>query len=111
MPNILTLLGWISLTLAGLCALIVAIDVAGHRQHMWIMNVVWIVTALYSGPLGLWAYFRWGRLSTHQAMMEAKCTRACPERSGQKSHGISRAARQSIIAWGVPRGRERWGLG
>jgi hypothetical protein len=33
---------------------------------MWIMNVVWPVTALYSGPLGVWAYYRMGRLSTKQ---------------------------------------------
>jgi len=35
---------------------------------MWIMNIVWPVTALYSGPIGLWAYFRLGRQSTHRAM-------------------------------------------
>ena len=28
---------------------------------MWIMNIVWPVTALYSGPLGLWAYYKIGR--------------------------------------------------
>jgi hypothetical protein len=31
---------------------------------MWIMNIVWPVTALYSGPLGLWAYFSFGRVRT-----------------------------------------------
>ncbi|MGI9075433.1 MAG: DUF4396 domain-containing protein [Bryobacteraceae bacterium] len=44
----------------------------GNRQHMWIMNVVWPVTMLYSGPLGLWFYFKAGRLSTHKAVQEAK---------------------------------------
>jgi hypothetical protein len=28
---------------------------------MWIMNIVWPVTMLYSGPLGLLAYYRFGR--------------------------------------------------
>jgi len=28
---------------------------------MGIMNIVWPVTALYSGPLGVWAYFKIGR--------------------------------------------------
>lgn len=62
-----------SLCLAGACAFIIAIDLlAGHRQHMWIMNIVWPVTALYFGPLALYAYFRWGRLSTHHAVQHAK---------------------------------------
>lgn len=68
----LVTVAWISLTIAALCALIVALHVAIRRQHMWIMNIVWPVTALYSGPLGLWAYFRWGTPSSHHAMMAAK---------------------------------------
>lgn len=39
---------------------------------MWIMNLVWPITALYAGPLALWGYFTAGRLSTHRAMEEAK---------------------------------------
>jgi len=63
----------LSLLLGGGCALVVLVDLlAGHKQHMWIMNAVWVITALYSGPLGLWAYFRWGRLSTHHAMKQAQ---------------------------------------
>jgi hypothetical protein len=69
----LTILAMISLILAVLSALVILIDIiAGHRQHMWIMNIVWPVTALYSGPLGVWAYFSVGRLSTHRAMQAAK---------------------------------------
>jgi hypothetical protein len=30
------------------------------------------VTALYAGPLGLWAYYRWGRPRTRQAMERRK---------------------------------------
>lgn len=73
MPQWLTLLSICSLMLAVLCALIIVIDIVrGYRQHMWIMNIVWPVTALYSGPLGLWAYFKVGRLSIHRKMQEAK---------------------------------------
>lgn len=51
-----------SLTTGGLCFVIVLGDIlAGHRQRMRIMNVVWPVTMLYSGPLGLWFYFKAGR--------------------------------------------------
>ena len=28
---------------------------------MAVMEAVWPITALYTGPLGLWAYWRWGR--------------------------------------------------
>lgn len=73
MPEWLVVLSWASLALALLCALVIVLDLlVGHRQHMGIMNVVWPVTALYSGPLGLWAYYTVGRLSTHEAMRRAK---------------------------------------
>jgi hypothetical protein len=35
--------------------------VAGRRQTMPVMEWVWPVTALYLGPLALWAYLRYGR--------------------------------------------------
>ncbi|MEI7035246.1 DUF4396 domain-containing protein [Fulvimonas yonginensis] len=49
------------LALGMLCAAAIALDVLRHRQRMAIMNVVWPVTALYAGALGLWAYARYGR--------------------------------------------------
>lgn len=61
-----------TLILAALCALVVIVDEFRHPQHMWIMNVVWPITCLYSGPLGLWFYFTVGRLSTHHVMHHAK---------------------------------------
>ncbi len=58
----LTTIAQISLALAVACALWIVLDMLrGHRQPMAIMYVVWPVTALYAGPLGLWAYWRWGR--------------------------------------------------
>jgi hypothetical protein len=48
------------------CALIVAIDVTRHHQHMFIMNVVWPVTTLFGGPVAVWGYFRYGRLAAHE---------------------------------------------
>lgn len=48
---------WISLAFAAVPATVVAAYIAsGRRQRMWIMNVVWPVTVLYAGPLGLWAF-------------------------------------------------------
>jgi hypothetical protein len=52
----------ISLALGFVSAGIIAIDIAlGRRQMMAVMNLVWPITALYSGPLGLAAYFFVGR--------------------------------------------------
>ena len=53
--------------------MVITIDlIAGHKQHMWIMNLVWPITALYAGPLALWGYFTAGRLSTERAVQRAK---------------------------------------
>lgn len=72
-PQWLEILSIASLSLAGACCLLIILDItAGHRQHMAIMNVVWPVTALYFGPMAVWAYFKWGRLSTHEAVMQAQ---------------------------------------
>ena len=52
----------ISLALGFVSAGIIAIDIAlGRHQMMAVMNLVWPITALYSGPLGLAAYFFVGR--------------------------------------------------
>lgn len=67
----LTTLAEISLALAVACALWIVLDMlCGHRQPMAIMHVVWPVTALYAGPLGLWAYWRWGRPRARNAGQE-----------------------------------------
>jgi hypothetical protein len=54
-------IAWISLVIAFVCALIIAIDEFRHPQRMWIMNVVWPLTALYFSVFGLWGYVRAGR--------------------------------------------------
>jgi hypothetical protein len=42
-------------------AILVDVFVRRNRQRMWIMEVVWPVSALYFGPLAVLAYRRWGR--------------------------------------------------
>lgn len=57
----------IAALLAGVfCALAIAIHVTRHHQTMFIMNIVWPVTALFGGPFALWAYFTYGRLAAHE---------------------------------------------
>lgn len=62
-PLWLTALAWVSLGSAFASAgwILADIFVRGHRQPMWIMEVVWPVTALYFGPLALLGYRAWGR--------------------------------------------------
>src|ERR1700689_3869944 len=64
----LATLAWISLIAAFVCALIIAVNEARHPQKMWIMNLVWPITALYFSIFALWAYFRIGRSTTRDAM-------------------------------------------
>jgi hypothetical protein len=65
-PTWLTVLAWISIATAFVCTALIVVDlfVRGYRQRVWIMNVVWPLTAVYSGPLGWLAYRRWGRLNS-----------------------------------------------
>ena len=72
MPEWLHLLAIASLALAGASACVTAIDLVRHPQKMWIMNVVWPITALYAGPLAMIAYFKAGRLSSKQSVEDAK---------------------------------------
>ncbi|MFR9592748.1 MAG: DUF4396 domain-containing protein, partial [Rikenellaceae bacterium] len=51
----------ISLSVAIISAIIIAIDLWRNPQSMRIMNAVWVLTALWSSVLGLAAYFWFGR--------------------------------------------------
>ena len=70
-PVWLHVLSIVSLALGFVSALIAAIDVARHPQHMAIMNVVWPVVALFAGPVALRAYYSYGRLAAHEAARPA----------------------------------------
>jgi hypothetical protein len=62
MPRWLTVSSWLAISVGVASMILVTADLlAGRPQRMKIMNVVWPVTALWSGPLGVWAYFRFGR--------------------------------------------------
>ena len=56
-------LSWAMLALGFGSALVILVDelVLGYRQYMAIMNLVHPITALYWGPVWLWAYFTRGR--------------------------------------------------
>jgi hypothetical protein len=63
-----TFVSWASLGIAFSCAIAIAIDEIRHPQKMWIMNVVWPVTALYFSVFALWGYFRIGKGMAKDAM-------------------------------------------
>jgi len=51
----------LSLAVALLCSLVIALDVLRRPQKMAVMSVVWPLTALFGSVLWLAAYFTWGR--------------------------------------------------
>jgi Domain of unknown function (DUF4396) len=65
-PQWLHVLALASLWLAALCACGILIDVLRHPQHMWIMSVVWPVTALFGSVVAVWGYLKYGRLAMHE---------------------------------------------
>lgn len=42
-------------------SMVILIDLVRHPQSMKIMNAVWVLTAMWSGVIGLFAYFWFGR--------------------------------------------------
>jgi hypothetical protein len=80
----LSFIATLSVALGLACALFVTGDLLrGNRQHMWIMNVVWPVTALWAGPLGLWAYVRYGRAGAERAFQQAQAHHEAPPNKTQ----------------------------
>jgi len=63
-------ISWISLGIAFLCAIIIAVDVIRHPQTMGVMDVVWPVTALYGSVFALWGYFHIGRRKAQDAQQQ-----------------------------------------
>ena len=61
-----------SLLLGLACAAWIIADEIRRPQQMWIMNVVWPVTALFGSVLWLGGYLRWGRGQTRQRQAEMK---------------------------------------
>lgn len=62
-PLWLDIVAWIAVASSLACVAVVLWDIRrrGHRQRMRVMEWVWPITCLYTGPLGLWGYRRFGR--------------------------------------------------
>ncbi len=71
-PEWFSILSIIGLVIGIFCAVWIASDVFRHPQHMWIMNIVWPVTALFGTVFTLVLYYRYARLATHEQVRAAK---------------------------------------
>lgn len=60
---------WLALSIASSLYVVYDVTAGGRAQPMWIMSVVWPLTILYWGPLGLVFYFWFGR-ARHAAYNE-----------------------------------------
>jgi hypothetical protein len=95
----LTLISWASLGIAFICAIVIAVDEIRHPQKMWIMNVVWPVTALYFSVFGLWGYIRIGRRMAKDAMQGVSMDQMQPQMTGrEKRAGHDPTWRQTAVS-------------
>jgi putative flippase GtrA len=76
---------WISLIAAFASALTIAVDEVRHPQRMWIMNLVWPITALYFSIFAVWVYFRIGRRPQHEAHASMQHTAKHPDPTWQQT--------------------------
>lgn len=60
-PYSLHIISILAVALGFICAAGIAADEIRHPQHMWIMNLVWPLVALFGTALTIWAYVRFGR--------------------------------------------------
>ncbi|MFH1557357.1 MAG: DUF4396 domain-containing protein [Pseudomonadota bacterium] len=66
-PPWLHILAWSSLVLAIGTSAWIILDERRNPQPMWIMNVVWPVTALFGSVITLVGYLRYGRVATRSS--------------------------------------------
>jgi hypothetical protein len=71
-PALLTIVSWIFLAGAFASAAWLIVEQVRRPQQMWIMNVVWPITALYMGPIAIWAYYTMGRQAARGAGMRGE---------------------------------------
>jgi hypothetical protein len=110
-PHWLMIVSWVALALGFASALAILGDelLLGNRQHMWVMNLVHPITALYWGPVWLWAYLRYGRKSSHRLMRE-QAKRFEGETEELKRQGESTAPRD-LRPWHIGNAVSHCGAG
>lgn len=71
-PFFLHAVSVVSLIVATASACVIVLDEIRRPQAMWIMNLVWPLTALFGSVLWLWFYARYGRTSPHMAHAQGR---------------------------------------
>jgi Domain of unknown function (DUF4396) len=89
-----------ALAFGGLCSALIARDVLAHRQRMWIMNLVWPITALFGSAWIVWQYFTYGRRSSDGRRGHAEM-RAGGHRAGETPTPFSVAVATSALHCGA----------
>jgi hypothetical protein len=87
-PNWLHALSIVYLAFGFASAAVIALDLFHHPQRMWIMNVVWPVTALFGTGWILWQYFTYGRLGSEEKAHAAMERREDPPNRTQTPFAI-----------------------
>jgi hypothetical protein len=107
-------LAWAILGLGFASALVILGDELrpGNRQHMWIMNIVYPVTALYWGPAWVWAYFARGRRMSkkeiHRSVERLAAEGADPEELRRKAEST---AKPDLSPWHLANAVSHCGAG
>lgn len=97
-PSWLGSLAWLCLGVAFACAAWIAIDEIRHPQHMWIMNIVWPVSALFGSVLWLALYLRHGRARTRAPRHAKRERSAAREAAPQGESGGPRRSSPGLAA-------------
>jgi hypothetical protein len=90
-PAWLDVLAWVSIIGCFVCAAYIAFDIARRPQKMWIMNLVWPITALYFGPFAIWLYRRTRPVSVKNAPAPDESRKEQMKRAGPTREQVSTA--------------------
>lgn len=92
-PEWLRLLAWICLIFSFASALAITAHEFRRPQKMFIMNLVWPITALYFGPLAVWWYAKSGLRSTkaYHEQMQHRMEQNVSELSDAARHQLARS--------------------
>jgi uncharacterized protein DUF4396 len=74
-PEWLHILALAYIALCALIAIWIALDSLRHPQRMWVMQLVWPITAMYFGPIAVWLYLHTKPMSTREGQQPDEGTK------------------------------------
>jgi len=94
--TMLEMIAWVSLASALASALIIAVDEFRRPQKMWIMNVVWPLTALYFSIFAVMVYFLHRSSDDPRRMEKMSQTEMAEHQRQRKEEGRRNPSRHQI---------------